>query len=1639
MKSCRAFTAPGGERFTRLRAPVLPLHLQGVANTDHANLVKGVHMLRSFPRPTAFGALIALLLAASAPAATWVEFANQTATRLVADPSVGTADAEEKDYAWGDVDKDGDIDIVCVRKQPFTTPGRRANVLFMNEGTAEGHAIDGVFVDRTAQYATDADDGGQGFLDLTNDRDVILADVDGDTWLDIITVATISDGLPKTISHPRIYRNKGEIAGVWQGFRYEQARIPQLRTIPGNVAVAPRFCSVVAGDVTGDGAVDLYFGDYDSGGVGGATPEDPADDVNDRLLINTGTGFFVDSLENRMTGEMLLSAFSMAAAIADMNGDGVLDVVKDSALNAPQRVSVSYNDPANEGFFDELDVVYNDAPYHISVGDLNNDNRLDIVITDDGQDAYLLNQGNGADGLADFLTYPFLRSSGGDAEFGGNSVIADLNQDSFNDVLIADVDVDSPGCSRRLHLYRNLGDTPEVTLQEQGGAEPWTPNGVHDVAVFDINNDGYPDMFVGTCTTTQVWINVPPPDLVFTYPDGLPGTLAPGVSATFRVSVSGTGSTPQPGTGQQYVSVDGGPFTQTAMVEESPNVYFVNLPAVACTSTVRFYVSVETDTAITVNDPTDAPTDTFSALASLGTQVVFEDAFETAVPGWTVTNGPGLGSGAWERVDPIGTFFPTGSSTFAQPEDDFGAAGEETQCYITAQHPGGSNAGAADVDGGPTTLTSPVFDLAGTDAQISFARWQFSNTGGTSTPDPLVTEITNDGTNWVQVDSILSTGGEWLPLTFNVSTYVEPTSLVQVRFIASDSPNNSVTESGIDSFVVTRLVCDTSCVDNSDCDDTLFCNGAEICDVDTCSSGLPPCSGQLCDEVNDLCVDCLGDGDCDDGLFCNGAETCSNGVCVAGGDPCGPGLTCDEANDLCVGCLDDNDCDDGVFCNGAETCAAGTCFPAGGGVANGGFADGTNWASNIPVDGSIAFGGSLTVVGSDNDTGGFTWAAQSAVNLNGANLEFDLLSYSSGDTGAFDRPVMRIDGDFYGLDADGTVGTITTGGDDASGTIDNGNQVGSPIHFTIDVEALVGAGPHDIGLGVMSVDGQFGAGTAVFDDVLPPLSPADPCPGQLCDEANDVCVDCLGDGDCDDGQFCNGAEVCSNGTCSAGNDPCPGQLCDEVTDTCFDCIGDGDCDDGVFCNGAETCDAGTCVAGMPPCGDLTCDESADACDRLIQPRVGQPVLGLTPTQVDRFQVGRFRFDEVLTATNGLGPVFNQNSCSSCHSVGDIGGSGSIKVTRFGLESKGQFDGLENFGGTLLQANAIDLGCEEVVPAEANVVINRITISTFGSGLVEAIAAADLLENAINPPAGISGVAHWVPAAEDPPGAPLRVGRFGWKSQVATVLTFSGDASVNEMGLTNRLFPNENDPNGIRPPDLAACDTVPDPEDGPDGQGFDFIDRVTDFQRFLAAPPQTPRSGMTGEAVFNSIGCADCHTRSFTTGPASEAALSHRTIKPYSDFLLHDMGQLGDGIVQGDATATEFRTPSLWGLRFRNQLLHDGRVQGGTFAARMAAAIAAHGATGSEGAASAGAFEALTPAEQDALVAFLDSLGRAEFDHDGDNDVDISDVTAMEACMNGPASAPHSPDDACAISDFDQDGDVDLRDAAALQRAYSGSQ
>lgn len=1560
--------------------------------------------------------------AAVAGSGGWVQFSDETAARLVADPSVGVSDPNEKDYAWGDVDQDGDIDMICTRKEPFTTPGRRTNVLFMNEN--------GVLVDRTAQYAVDSDiPGDQGFLTPTNDRDQLLVDLNGDGWLDIVTATTISEGQPKHISHPRIYVNKGEVAGVWQGFRYEDARIPQIFTITSPHAVAPRFCSVAAGDVDNDGDLDLYFGDYDSAGAGGSSPENAADDVNDRLFINNGLGFFTDSLETRMNASMLLSAFSMAAAIVDMNGDGVVDVVKDSALNVPQRVSISYNNLANPGFFNGFEAVYNNSPYHITVGELNNDGRPDMIVTDDGPDQYMLNVGNGADGFADFQTQPFSFLDGGsDDGFGGDNFIADLNNDGFNDVIITDADVDIPGCSRRMHIYRNLGNVPSVTLQEQGGAAPWTPNGVHDLALFDINGDGWTDMVIGTCTGTQVWINIPPVNLQFAYPDGIPGQVTPNQTTSFRVTVTGAGSQPQPGTGKQFVSVDGGPFVQSSMSEQSANVYFANLPATPCTSTIRFYFTVDVVGGGTFSDPSGAPGSTYSALSSLGQVVVLDDKFETDVPGWAVTNDVSLTAGAWTRVDPVGTFFPTGSSTPAQPENDFGQAADQLFCYVTQQ----SNDAVAsndDVDGGPTILNSPVIDLEGTDAYISYARWAFWSAAGVQ--DFLATEVTNNGTTWVTVSSTSSTGGDWEPQSFRVSDYVQPSANVRVRFVANDTPNDSVLEAAIDNFLVTRLVCPASCGIAEDCDDGLFCNGAEVCNAGTCGPGVSPCPN-LCDETADACVDCFGNSDCDDGLFCNGAETCNAGSCQAGTDPCAAlGLTCDENIDACTGCVTNANCDDGLFCNGSEVCAGGVCTAGGGGVVNGTFDGATGWTDHIPVDGTITYAGTLSVVGPDGGDGGFTWSSQANVNVNGGSLSFTLVSYASGDSGTFDYPVFHVDGTFYGLDADGTLGPVTTGDQAGAGTISNASPA-SNVNFTIALDTIAGPGLHTIGLGVCSVDGIAGAGTAVFDNVLPAVTSSNPCPGQLCDESTDACVECLTDNDCADSFFCNGVEVCSGGTCQPGSDPCAGEICDEGTDACIECQNNGDCDDGYYCNGAEVCAAGQCQAGSRPCIDAEfCDETTNTCQLLLQPRTGDAMLGLTAAEQARFDSGSTRFNSIISTAMGLGPIFNQRSCASCHSAGGAGGSGSISVTRFGREDKGGFDPLESLGGSLLQSQANSDECLETIPVEANVMTFRQTNSLFGAGLVEQVPDAKLLEAVNNPPASVSGRAHFVPAVEDPPASPLRVGRFGWKAQVATVLTFSADASLNEMGLTNRFFTQENAPNGNLAL-LAQCDTVADPEDGPDGEGLHFIDRVADFQRFLAQPPQTPKSGMSGETIFQNIGCAQCHIASFVTGIAPELARSNRVIKPYSDFLLHDMGPLGDGIVQGDATATEVRTPSLWGLRWRDPLLHDGRASG-AFDVRVTAAIAEHDGVGSEGQASAVAFAALSAADKARVIAFLDSLGRAEFDTDGDDDVDLADFNAYRVCYDG--AGPYNADHVCAIGDIDQDGDTDLDDFDYFLLAY----
>ena len=432
-----------------------------------------------------------------------------------------------------------------------------------------------------------------------------------------------------------------------------------------------------------------------------------------------------------------------------------------------------------------------------------------------------------------------------------------------------------------------------------------------------------------------------------------------------------------------------------------------------------------------------------------------------------------------------------------------------------------------------------------------------------------------------------------------------------------------------------------------------------------------------------------------------------------------------------------------------------------------------------------------------------------------------------------------------------------------------------------------------------------------------------------------------------------------------------------------------------------------------------------------QPASGQPLDGLTAAQLQAFA----DFGRVWDNPDGLGPIFNQVSCANCHN-NPVGGSGSTKVTRFGYDDGSGFDPLTALGGSLLQQGAIDPAAQESIPAAANITARRVTPSALGLGLIEAIADADIAANESSPPGGVvSGRVHWVQPLEDPTG-PLRAGRMGWKAQIATVLSFSADAAQNELGLTNRLLPNENAPNGNLAL-LAQYDNVPDPEDGPDANGLHAIDRLTHFQRYLAPPPQTPRTGTTGEAIFTSVGCADCHVAEWTTSadPTLEAALRGKVIRPYSDFLLHDMGLAADFIGDGQASGQEIRTPSLWGMRTRDPLWHDGRIVGGTLHSRVlgpGGVIDQHAQFGSEAWTSAQAFQVLPYADQLAVVDFLDSLGRLEFDADGDGHRDQADLAAFRLAYGG---GPYLPDDPEAVFDIDQNGLVDHVDLAAFALVY----
>jgi CxxC motif-containing protein (DUF1111 family) len=224
------------------------------------------------------------------------------------------------------------------------------------------------------------------------------------------------------------------------------------------------------------------------------------------------------------------------------------------------------------------------------------------------------------------------------------------------------------------------------------------------------------------------------------------------------------------------------------------------------------------------------------------------------------------------------------------------------------------------------------------------------------------------------------------------------------------------------------------------------------------------------------------------------------------------------------------------------------------------------------------------------------------------------------------------------------------------------------------------------------------------------------------------------------------------------------------------------------------------------------------------------------------------------------------------------------------------------------------------------------------------------------PDHIKGTVAMVPNIET---GQLSVGKFGWKGQNPSLFQFSGDAYVNEMGITSPQFVDENCPQGDC--DSLHCNPRPDMND----DGTD-VALFADFMKFLAAPPRGPITGsaIVGELVFRSIGCVGCHRSVLRTGPNPVAALDRKTIHPYSDFLLHDMGSLGDGITQNNATGKLMRTAPLWGLRKITTYLHDGR------ATTLEQAILAHDGQAKK---ARDRFASLSGGNKQFLYAFLNSL------------------------------------------------------------------
>jgi CxxC motif-containing protein (DUF1111 family) len=375
--------------------------------------------------------------------------------------------------------------------------------------------------------------------------------------------------------------------------------------------------------------------------------------------------------------------------------------------------------------------------------------------------------------------------------------------------------------------------------------------------------------------------------------------------------------------------------------------------------------------------------------------------------------------------------------------------------------------------------------------------------------------------------------------------------------------------------------------------------------------------------------------------------------------------------------------------------------------------------------------------------------------------------------------------------------------------------------------------------------------------------------------------------------------------------------------------------------------------------------------------------GIVEPPGDTFARDQEVYEENHSVQTGLGPVYNATACVSCHENPNSGGASQFTELRVGHnDENGNFvnptifinDGKNTITGrSIVNDRAIGPEAQEHIPATENIRALRAALNTLGDGFVEAIDDKTLIAIAERQPELSEGRVHGevvqAPIFEAP--GQTRVGRFGWKDQHSSLLSFIGDAYLNEMGITNRL----------RPTDVTTVlKTTKDPEDQPDDLGLADIDHFAQFIRGTMVPPRdtalaaTPAAIRGGE-LFRLVGCGVCHVESITTAPAGTVidggmftvpdALGDKIIHPFGDFLLHDIGT-GDGIVQvgPQDTANKLRTAPLWGLRTKPRFMHDLR------SLFLEDAISRHEGEARE---PAKRFRELSPEERQALITFLNTL------------------------------------------------------------------